>query len=289
MLYQEPFMNIQTFIQGGQNHLLSEVQTDLDLVRDIQHNLARLGFNPGATNGIWTPKTQDALTRFKAAHRLFSNDFTIRLAQVLLQPNPTAERSPCVATKAVSVTASQHPSQGHRQAVSPPPPSSRVHRVAPPPPPSFIAKASSHQAGKPCINRDGLNIIKECEGLTLEATLCLGGLPIIGYSSVQGTYLGQTITSEQAETLLLKSLKRVETAVNHLVKVPLSSNQFSALISFVSNVGYAAFQASTLLRVLNQGNYEEAANQFLRWDNANGKIWPELTKRRQLERALFLK
>lgn len=282
-------MNLQIFIKDGQNHPISYVQTNLDLVRDIQHNLARLGFNPGATNGIWNPKIQNALTRFKAAHQLFHNDFTIQLAQALLQPNVKAVRSPVMAGKAakVPVTASSNGSQTQQRPVPPPPPS-RLHSFAPPPPPSFISKLPSNKTTTLRINAEGLKIIKECEDLKLEATLCLIGVPVIGYSSVRQAYLGQTITAKQAETLLLKDLQLVEAAVSRLVKVPLSDNQFSALASFVFNVGYTAFRSSTLLKLLNQRDYDGAAKQFLRWDKANGKFWPELTRRRQLERALFL-
>lgn len=279
-------MNLQIFIKDGQNHPISHVQTDLDLVREIQHHLARLGFNPGATNGIWNPKTQDALTRFKAAHQLFSNDFTVRLAQALLQPQPVAARSPVMAAKASRATATSSASQPRRPV--PPPPPSRLQSFVPLSPPAPASSPSVEQRVKSRINSEGLNIIKECEGLKLEAILCLVGVPVIGYSSIRGVRLGQTITEKDAEVLLLKDLQKFEAMVDRLVNVPLSNNQFSALVSFVFNVGYSAFKSSTLLTRLNQGDYEGAGDQFLRWDNANGKFWPELNRRRQLERALFL-
>jgi lysozyme len=87
-----------------------------------------------------------------------------------------------------------------------------------------------------------------------------------------------------------------EQAVNSLVKVKLTQNQFDALISFVYNVG-ADIDAdniaeglgdSTLLKKLNAGDYKGAADQFLKWDKANGKVMKGLTIRRQAERALFL-
>jgi len=77
-------------------------------------------------------------------------------------------------------------------------------------------------------------------------------------------------------------------AVNKTVKVPLTSNQFSALVSLCFNIGIGAFQKSTLVRVLNQGNYGEAANQFLRWNQGGGKVLAGLVRRRQRERELFL-
>jgi GH24 family phage-related lysozyme (muramidase) len=278
-------MNLQTFIEDGLDHPISNAQTDSDLVQDIQHNLERLGFNPGSINGIWSPKTQDAFTRFKAANQLFSSDFTVRVAQALLQPLPKLNQEPVAArTPKAPVTAG-----ASAQRPAPPPPPSRLHNFAPPPPPSLISKASATKPLQQHINREGLNIIKECEGLTLEASLCLAGVPIIGYNSTVEVKLGQTITAEQAEMLLLKDLQRFEAAVSKLVTVPLSSNQFSALVSFVFNVGCAAFKTSTLLKQLNEGHYEEAAEQLLQWDKAGREFWPELTRRRHLERALFLK
>jgi lysozyme len=76
----------------------------------------------------------------------------------------------------------------------------------------------------------------------------------------------------------------VETTVNNLVKVPLTQNQFDALVSFVFNIGGGAFSKSTLLRKLNEKDYAGAADQFLVWVKQ-----PELTGRRKNERAQFLK
>jgi len=77
--------------------------------------------------------------------------------------------------------------------------------------------------------------------------------------------------------------------VNYHVTVEMTQNQFDALCSFVYNCGAGNFRASTLLKLLNQGAYKAAAQQFLRWDKANGKVLPGLTKRRAAEKALFEK
>jgi lysozyme len=76
-------------------------------------------------------------------------------------------------------------------------------------------------------------------------------------------------------------------AVNRLVIVPLNQDQFDALVSFTFNVGETNFRASTLLKKLNAGDYVGAAQEFQRWNKADGKILPGLTRRRACEALLF--
>ncbi|WP_312069487.1 lysozyme, partial [Acinetobacter sp.] len=78
-------------------------------------------------------------------------------------------------------------------------------------------------------------------------------------------------------------------SVNNLVKVPLSQNQFDALVSLTYNIGSTAFKNSTLLKKLNAKDYAGAADQFLRWNKGGGKVLKGLVRRREAERALFLK
>ncbi|MCU0523268.1 MAG: lysozyme [Elainella sp. Prado103] len=96
------------------------------------------------------------------------------------------------------------------------------------------------------------------------------------------------ITESEAEELMKRDLRRFEQAVSDLVKVPLNSDQFSALVSFAYNVGEGALASSTLLRLLNQRDYQGAADQLLRWDKAGSQALAGLTRRRKAERALFL-
>lgn len=138
------------------------------------------------------------------------------------------------------------------------------------------------------INQAGLELVKQFEGLRLSAYICPAGVPTIGYGSTKGVKMGDCITKAEAEALLIQDLERFEKAVNKAVKVPLTANQFSALVCFAFNVGIGAFQDSTLLRVLNQSDYAAAANELLRWNKGGGKVLPGLTRRRQAERALFL-
>lgn len=139
------------------------------------------------------------------------------------------------------------------------------------------------------INQKGLDLIKKFEGLVLTAYRDPVGIWTIGYGHT-GPEVGpgDVITRAQAESLLKKDLLRFENAVRSLVKVPVNSNQFSALVSFTYNVGSGALAQSTLLALLNQRNYQGAANQFPRWVNGGGSPLPGLVRRRNEERALFL-
>lgn len=139
----------------------------------------------------------------------------------------------------------------------------------------------------------GKALIKKSESFEKATYICPAGVPTIGYGTTKidgkPVPMGMTITKEQAEKLLEDDLLVFENAVNKFVRVEITQNQFDALISFVYNVGIGNFSNSTLLRVLNQGNYTEAADQILRWTKAKGKELPGLVKRRDAERQLFLK
>lgn len=143
------------------------------------------------------------------------------------------------------------------------------------------------------INKDGLELIKKHEALRLAAYLDPVGVPTIGYGHTKGVKLGDKITKVQAEKFLKEDVGDAEGAVNNLVKVALNDNQFSALVSFVFNVGIGAFQQSTLLRFLNQKQYSEVRGQLLRWvygtDKKTGRKirLAGLVARREDEAKLF--
>jgi GH24 family phage-related lysozyme (muramidase) len=138
------------------------------------------------------------------------------------------------------------------------------------------------------INAAGLKLLKQYEGLRLEAYQCPAGVWTIGYGSTDNVTRGMKITEAQAEELLKKDLVRFENAVRSLVSVPLSDEQFSALVSFTYNVGIGALRDSTLLRLLNQWQYVDAASEFLRWNKAGLQVLAGLTARRNAERMLFM-
>lgn len=133
----------------------------------------------------------------------------------------------------------------------------------------------------------GKELVKKWEGLKLEAYLCSAGVPTIGWGHTKDVKLGDVITLEQAEEFFLEDWEEASQAVYKLVKVPLTENQLGALISFVFNLGYGNLQKSTLLRLLNEGKYLEASNQFPRWNKANGVVVPGLTNRRLEEKVVF--
>lgn len=95
------------------------------------------------------------------------------------------------------------------------------------------------------------------------------------------------VTQEQAVQLLAQDVAGAQAAVAAAVRVGLSQNQFDALVSFVYNVGAGAFRSSTLLKLLNAGDYAGAAAQFPRWINASGAPSPALVARRGQEQNLF--
>ncbi|WP_042702041.1 lysozyme [Azospirillum sp. B506] len=136
-----------------------------------------------------------------------------------------------------------------------------------------------------------VDLVKHFEGLYLTAYLCPAGVPTIGYGHTAGVTMGETITLEQANAFLASDLAEAAGHVDALVKVPLNENQRGALSSFVFNLGAGSLESSTLLKLLNAGDYAGAAGQFGRWVYAtvNGKPTklPGLVARRAAEAALF--
>ena len=130
-------------------------------------------------------------------------------------------------------------------------------------------------------------LVKEFEGLRLEAYLCPAGVPTIGYGHTAGVRLGTRISAEQADQLLTMDLERVRLQLLQSVKVPVSEGQFKALLSFAFNVGAAAVKDSTLLKYVNAGKFEAAEREFSRWVYSNDERLPGLVRRRTREAAVF--
>lgn len=141
------------------------------------------------------------------------------------------------------------------------------------------------------ISQAGIDLIKEFEGMRLIAYLCSAGVPTIGYGStiVNGkpVKLGQTCSVKQAEEYLKYDLEKFERQVSRLVTVGLKQHQFDALVSFTYNCGVGNFAKSTLLKMINANQFDEAAGQFIRWNKAAGRELAGLTRRREAERVLF--
>ncbi len=139
-------------------------------------------------------------------------------------------------------------------------------------------------------NQLGVDLIKSFEGFEPETYLDIVGVPTIGYGHVllPGETFPDGISEVQAEEILCRDLYKAEKTVLRNVNVPLTDNQFAALVSFVFNLGGSALQRSTLRQKLNRLEYEEAANEFRKWVMASGKKIKGLIRRREAERSLFL-
>lgn len=138
-----------------------------------------------------------------------------------------------------------------------------------------------------------LDLIRRFEGFRSKPYRCPAGVPTIGYGSTRyadGRPVKLTdapITQEQADDIMRQTLGEYENAVNRYVTVPLSQNEFDALVDFAYNAGAKNLLNSTLLRKLNAGDRKGAAREFDRWVHANGEVLPGLVKRRMAERNLF--
>lgn len=146
------------------------------------------------------------------------------------------------------------------------------------------------------ISHEGLKFIKSFEGLRLSPYQCSANAWTIGWGhtrkvdSTGATINGKKlpiITEAIAEDLLLEDIMQFELAVNRLVQVPLTQNQFDALVSFAFNLGAGALQKSTLLKKLNKGDYKGAAKEFKRWNKAGGRVINGLITRRKEEAEMF--
>jgi lysozyme len=126
----------------------------------------------------------------------------------------------------------------------------------------------------------GIELIKYFEGCELEAYKCAAG-------HIKGVTPESVITQEQAEQMLVEELNEYEGYINDMVTTPLSQNQFDALVSWVYNLGGGNLKASTLLKVLNSGDFNGVPAQLMRWNKAGGKVLEGLTRRRQAEADLF--
>ena len=137
------------------------------------------------------------------------------------------------------------------------------------------------------ISQEGIALIKKFEGCELTAYQCSAGVWTIGYGHTKGIEEGMEITQQEAEDMLVEELHEYENYINDNVTAPLSQNQFDAMVSWVYNLGPANLKASTLLKVLNAGNYDDVPFQMRRWNKAGGVTLDGLIRRREAEALLF--
>lgn len=137
-------------------------------------------------------------------------------------------------------------------------------------------------------------LIKEFEGCELTAYLCPAGIMTIGYGSTfyedgKPVKQGDMITKERAEKLLPNIVTKFAQAVINSLKIGVTQNQFDAMVSLAYNIGVGNFRNSTLLRLVNKGDFAKAALEFAKWNKSRGKVLAGLVRRREAERALFVK
>lgn len=142
-------------------------------------------------------------------------------------------------------------------------------------------------------NDKGISLIKEFEGLRLQAYKDIAGIWTIGHGHTLTARQGMEITNERAHELLKSDLKATEDGVNRaLGDVPTTHHQFSAMVALAYNIGVGAFKDSTVLREHKKGNHDTAAQAFLMWDKAtiNGKLTQVagLKRRREAEAELYM-
>lgn len=137
------------------------------------------------------------------------------------------------------------------------------------------------------ISPEGLAIIKRFEGCRLVAYRDSVGILTIGYGSTRAVREGMTITQQEADLRLVDDVRNAEVCVNGCVTVPMTQGEFDALVSFAFNLGCRALKNSTLLKKLNDSDYDGARAEFAKWCHAGGKELPGLVARRSAEAQRF--
>lgn len=142
------------------------------------------------------------------------------------------------------------------------------------------------------ISSEGVQALKNSEGFRSKAYQDSKGVWTIGYGRTAGVKAGDTTTKEKEEDWLANELMRRSQEVLNTVQVPLTQGQLDALVNFQYNIGQDAFAGSTMVQLLNKGDYSGAAKQFARWnkivhDDGRVEALEGLTKRRARELAMF--
>jgi lysozyme len=146
------------------------------------------------------------------------------------------------------------------------------------------------------LSKQGIELIKKHEGLSVFPYLCPAKVPTIGYGAtyyLDGTPVSmkdEAISEPEAEDLLEKMVARYAEGVNRYVQSSINQNQFDAIVSFAYNLGLGALKSSTLLRRINNNPCDpDIAYQFSRWNKAGGEVLRGLTKRRKEEAELYFR
>ena len=139
------------------------------------------------------------------------------------------------------------------------------------------------------LSAEGLDLIKKSEGFRDRVYRDVAGFPTIGYGHLikPTESFPDGIAEPQAAAILASDVQEAEQAVARLVKVALTQGQFDALVDFCFNLGSGRLASSTLLKALNDGRYDDAREQLLRWDIAAGEENAGLKARREAEHRLW--
>jgi len=133
-------------------------------------------------------------------------------------------------------------------------------------------------------SKQGLALTEGFESCRLTAYQDVKGVWTIGYGHTGSDVTeGLTWTQDQADTALVCDTQHAVNTVNRLVTIELSQTAFDALVDFVFNVGSGNFAGSTMLKLINSGNLDAAAEEFSKWDHASGQVISGLLRRREAE------
>ena len=145
------------------------------------------------------------------------------------------------------------------------------------------------------IKKAAIDLIKEFEGFRAKAYLDPVGILTIGYGTTAAAgvgiipRLGMTITEAEAERYLMAAVDKFAAQIAPKITAPINENEFGAFVSLAYNIGPSAFGKSSALRKFNAGDKSGAASAFLLWNKAGGKVMQGLIRRRNAERALFMR
>jgi lysozyme len=132
------------------------------------------------------------------------------------------------------------------------------------------------------------DVISEFEGFTATPVKDAGGMWRIGFGHTDGVGPNTpAITVDQAKALLDEDMKASGAAIDRLVKVPLTPNQRDALVDFVWNMGVGRFSSSSLLQVLNAGQYDRVPDELRKFNSVGGRVLPGFVHRRETEVQLW--
>ncbi len=136
-------------------------------------------------------------------------------------------------------------------------------------------------------SKKGIQLTESFEGCRLTAYQDTGKVWTLGYGHTHGVTSGMTCTQQQAEIWLRTDMAVAETGVQALVKIPLTQGEYDALVDFAFNCGVGNLRVSTLLKLVNTGDFTHAAAEFEKWDHVNSQVMAGLLRRRLAEEAEF--